>query len=558
MKKTTVPRSTMQRSAAGGLVAASVLLPFAAGAAGDERGFLRDGDRWSIQGDSITANGGYVRAIRHVLNHFHPGAKIEINGIGVNGVPADHQFADSATPPTVVSIMLGTNDAIHRGYNKVDKPQVLEAYRQAILQKTKQHQAQGSVVLLLSSPLIDENYGRGWWELRNCNELIGEFPRILQEIAKETGAIYLPVQEEMAAYNEYLRRTFGIVRPLYPDGVHPNGWAQYPIAKVLWERLGVTGALAEKDQERRLSVPFKPVPVTASLTTKFLEAGAPLKVRFQAAAPIRVELNWSYGALRGKDTVAVSAEGTEWTIPLKPEELAVANGHNRTLVFDLAAGADRSLYLLDLTGTKVWQLDQDNAVGGDLPHDGTPKHGTWRMAKEAGGLLLTGTVRDSDIQGPTSNPTEGAGVQITLDLRQDARVFDLSYDEDVHVFCLNVVEKPRFGVGISPLFGRGISNAGKGGAQKTADGYAWNFFVRYGFKDQDKPFDVEKSEFIGFNIDIVDRNLGPDGKYTGNWIKFIESEYPIQTFPSFLHVLDMKHQLKGSHVEVLNLWESGY
>ena len=108
------------------------------------------------------------------------------------------------------------------------------------------------------------------------------------------------------------------------------------------------------------------------------------------------------------------------------------------------------------------------------------------------------------------------------------------------------------------MYGRGLSSAGRAGADKTADGYAWSFFVRHGFKDTDKAFDVEKSDFVGINIDIVDRNRAPDGKFTGDWIKFIESDYQIQTWPAFLHVVDMKNKLKGNQVRVLNLWEAGY
>ena len=107
------PRSATLRRTAGGLLAVVALIAFASPAAGAGRCFLRNGDRWSILGDSITLNGGYVRTIRRVLNHFHPDADIDVNGIGVDGVQADYEFSAKSTNATVVSIMLGTNNAIH-------------------------------------------------------------------------------------------------------------------------------------------------------------------------------------------------------------------------------------------------------------------------------------------------------------------------------------------------------------------------------------------------------------------------------------------------------------
>lgn len=537
------------------LLTALLCLSFAPSHAGeDSRCFLRDGDRWLILGDSITNNDTYVRMVRRMLNHFHPGSDIEINGTGIDGITSDHAFSKENPNYSVVSIMLGTNDAIHSGYDKVDRQKVLGAYRQSMLKIVKLHQTNGSIVLLLSSPLVDENFGRGWWELRNSNELLREFPQILQEIAKKTGAYYIPVQEEMEAYRIRLQKTFGIVRPLYPDGVHPNGWAQYQIAKTLWEHLNVSGQLSQKGEERRLAPAFKPVPVEVSLCTKFSERGDPIKLRLKSSEPVNLSLGWSYGKLHGRTTLPLTPEGTEWIVPLKKEELDVKPGQNRTLVFDLVSGTDRSIHILDITGTSVWHLNQEKAVGGDIPLEGTPKHGTWKISKYEGGLLLSGTVIDKDIRGDAELFTSRDGVHIFLDLRQRPRFAELAFDEDVHFFCLTIQDNPYFGVGISPSWGRGLSFAGYGGARKTADGYDWHFYISHGFKDRDKSFDVEKRDFIGFNIDIVDGGIGSDGKKSFEWVKSAKTDYDVQNFPSFLQILDMKNELKGDEVLVLNLW----
>jgi hypothetical protein len=277
-------------------------------------------------------------------------------------------------------------------------------------------------------------------------------------------------------------------------------------------------------------------------------------VHFASAEPIEVTLSWSCGTGRGKTVLSVSPQGSDWTVPLGPADRAVPPGKNITLVFDLAAGAARSLYLLDLTGTRVWHPDEKGDVTGAIPVEGAPAQGTWRISKHERGLFLSGTVADDDIQDAARTPGGRDGVQVTLDLRQDARFGDLSFDEDVHLFCLNVQEKPRFGLGIVPLWGRGMSCAGNGGAERTDDGYAWHFFIHQGFKDRDEPFDVERSDFVGFNIDIVDRDRGQNGKLTANWIHFAETESLVQTFPAFLQILDMKKKLRAGRAVVLNLW----
>ena len=528
-------------------------LSFTPLAYGAENCFLRDGDRWSVVGDSITNNGGYSRMARLLLNHFHPEAKIDINGIGVDGVSASYSFSGDYSGSTVVSIMLGTNNVIHHGYGEMDKRRILDQYRNELLAKVRRHQTDGSTVLLLSSPLVDENFGRGWWELRGCNDLIGEFPRILKEIAKETGAHYIPVQEEMELYRGQLQRDFGIVRPLYPDGVHPNGWCQYQIAKTLWAHLAFTGELSKKGEARRLSSAPEPVPVELALERKFLEPGAPLTLRLRADKTTNVELRWSCGPLRGNAALAIPPEGMGWTVPVKGGELDVSPGHNKTLILDLAAGESKSLYAIDITGTNVWHLDKERAVAGDIPLSGPRKQGAWKISKHDHGLLLSGTVADTDIQDGGTTYSSGDGVQITLDLRQNSRFGDLAFDEDVHLLCLNVQREPLFGVGIVPVWGRGMSFAGQGAASETAEGYAWHFFISHGFKDQDKPFDIERSDYVGFNIDIVDRDLEGNGKHTQDWIKMVDTDFPVQNFPAFLQLLDMKNQLKGDKVRMLNL-----
>jgi lysophospholipase L1-like esterase len=537
-----------------GFFTAALLCQFINLNAEESKCFLRKGDRWKIMGDSITHNNTYVRTVSRVLNHFHPNSTIEINGLGVNGVASNYKYSDKSTNETVVSIMLGTNDVIHHIYKKIDKEALLKKYEKVTSERVESYRKRGVTVLLLSSPLTDERYGRGFFETRGTNDIIKEFPRILKKIAAETGSYYIPVQEELEIYRKSVEAEHGIIRPLLADGVHPTGWAQYQIARTLWEHLNFPGQLLNDKEKRELSPAFIPVPVKVTLNSRFMTAGETLKLTFKSATVQKVKLSWSYGKKSGKSDLDVSTNGTDWTVPLTASDFNLTPGENKELVFDLTSGEKRSLYILDLSSTRLWHFDKNNTIHGTIPLDAKNQDRTWEIQKIKDGLMISGTMVDKDIQEDAYWYFQRDGIQILLDLRPEDRFLNLSIDEDCHLFFLTVQEEPRVGVGIVPVFGRGLNYASNAGVEKTKDGYKWHVVIKHGFQDRGQNAGLDKNDFIGFYINTQERDLDKNGKPHNQYFSIDKTDYPFYSNTHLLQTIDVKNRFKSDKVTVLNLW----
>jgi hypothetical protein len=77
--------------------------------------FFRNGDRWMLVGDSITNTDTYRQLVLRMLRHYHPDADIVVGNSAVNGVTSDYA-AKREFKPTLVTIMLGMNNVIHRDW----------------------------------------------------------------------------------------------------------------------------------------------------------------------------------------------------------------------------------------------------------------------------------------------------------------------------------------------------------------------------------------------------------------------------------------------------------
>src|SRR4051812_27841530 len=103
------------------VLAGLALAGFAPAARGDEGGFrLPDGDRVLSYGDSVTERGLYTAVVETYVVTRYPGLDVTFANAGRGGDtvrggaggPADLRLARDVVParPTVVTIMLGTND----------------------------------------------------------------------------------------------------------------------------------------------------------------------------------------------------------------------------------------------------------------------------------------------------------------------------------------------------------------------------------------------------------------------------------------------------------------
>ena len=246
-------------------VTGAILMACAASAVAEEGTcFLREGDVWVFHGDSITHADTYRRACERVFRHFHPDAKVEFVQAGVWGSSSSDlakRLKEDGRKPTIVSLMLGMNNAINGAWVKGEpREKPLAAYREDLAKFVQKSKADGATVILMSPTLADETCRRTFFRIDGANEFLRDCQKIVKEVAAKEGALYVPAQEEFEAYQETLKRH----QKLRPDGVHPSSLGEYRIAQSLWERMNFPGRLDGK--ERGLGEPPPRLPIRLRVT----------------------------------------------------------------------------------------------------------------------------------------------------------------------------------------------------------------------------------------------------------------------------------------------------
>lgn len=188
------------------------------------------GDRLLFQGDSITDVGrnrgyeydlgqGYVAQIRGILAAMRPDLRIEILNRGISGNRTvellERWSADCLElKPQWLSIFIGVNDVWRKrsemmgGQKFVPLDQYTANYRSLLDQAKKA----GIANLVLISPTLIDKY-----LLSDLNMLLAEYDQVVQDLAKEYGAIYVPARRLLL---EVLERTPEVL--WLSDGCHPT------------------------------------------------------------------------------------------------------------------------------------------------------------------------------------------------------------------------------------------------------------------------------------------------------------------------------------------------
>jgi lysophospholipase L1-like esterase len=519
---------------------------------GPGQSFLRPGDRWALSGDSITHNDIYRQMVARIQKHFHPAAAVEILQGGIPGATTAARQDVAAKQPTIVSIMLGMNNYINSSYSYgMDIRPFLDSYRKDMLAKVQACRAAGACVLLLSPTLTDDRFDHGVYELRGGRKFLAECSRVLREIAEANEGVYwIPVQEEFEAFEQ----TLGRGQILRLDGVHPSALGQYQIARTLWEHLDLAGEMA--GERRQLSQPPPPVPVKVRLKSRFLAEADGLPLILKAETPQTVTATWSLGEQRGRETLELKAGETEWRPKVSAEALRFKPADMTSLVFDLACDGRRSLYVVDFACTPVLHL-KDGAVEGTVKAETDRPEGptvaTWRIETYENGLLFSGEVFDTEIRSDEFWPWGYDGVNLYLDMRPPERFADISFDEDVHITCLTVHDKPRFGGTLIPWVGRGMHLAADSGAERTEKGYRWHLYVHRYFT---KPLrvDLKAMELIGFNLVVPDRDTAGGGAGRTEFHRAYTATPFIDKHPNAFMVVDLKNRLPGDSVTHVHLF----
>jgi len=524
-----------------------------AGAAGQS--LLRPGDRWVMDGDSITHNDTYRRAVVLVQKHFHPTEPVAITQVGVTGATSAHGVEGALSEkPTVVSIMLGVNNYINSSFRYgMDIKPFVESYRADIEKKVRAYREGGAVVLLLSPPLTDERFDHGIYELRGSREFLKECAKVLQEIAKSCeGVFYVPVQEEFEAFQQSLADG----QILRCDGVHPSALGQYRIARTLWEHLNLAGDMRGDRRELCGGSAAEPAPVRVSLASRFMaDERAGLSFVLKSEKSARLTATWSLGQARGQQALDVPAGETVWKPEIPQEALRLEPGESAAMVLDLADGARRSVFIVDLFRVRVLHLT-DGKVSGTVESRVERPEGRkvadWTVEWHGTNLFVHGETFDSDIESGEFWPWARDGVNFWFDFRPTERFADIGLDEEVHMAILQVADMPAFSATLIPWLGRGMHLAADAGAVRTPSGYKWHLNVsRYFTKS--RRVDFSGREFIGFNLIVPDLDI-IEGKPVTTYHLAWDPREPTDKRPDSLMILDLRNRFAGDFITNVHIF----
>lgn len=471
-----------------------------------QTGFLRDGDVWVFLGDSITDAGPYRATVEKVCRFYHPNAKLTFVNRGVPGSLATasaEQFAKAKAEdrPTIVSVMTGMNNSINSYWREgLPMEPALKSYRESILTITKSLKANGLTVILLSPTLTDERLGwSSMWELSGTAKFLQQCGNIVKDIAEQEKVIYLPAAEEFEEYQQSLLSE----QVLRHDGVHPHAAGQYRIAATFLRHLAIDGPL---DGSRTVINPGKkPCPVKIGVTERFAGVKAKeLQILLTTDTPGPATVTWEYRGEKKSVTTELTGKNSI-SLPLSAE-LPQEPGQSDSILIEIKRGDTASLYLLDVSTTRVLHA-VDGKVSGfidaaaDRPEG--KRVGNWSLRINGKALVIDAEIFDTDICNNFSWAWGRDGVNFWLDLRPPGRFADVGIDNDISMSIISVQDKPIFGATTFWWLGRGLSNAAAQNAEKTATGYKVSMSIE-GKLSKFNSFDAGKVDYIGFTPIFVD------------------------------------------------------
>lgn len=212
---------------------------------------FRDGDRWTVIGDSITHNGFYHAAIHaYYLTRF-PDRSLEPANAGIAGdtaAGAVRRYGWDIRPKraTVATVMLGMNDVGRSLYgpeapadHEGRKAAALARHRENMAELVRLLQADGVRIVLLTPSIYDETAGLASPALAGVNDALGECAAFLRELAAENGAEVIDLHGPMTALNRRLQENDPAFTLIGPDRVHPRAPGHLVMAYYFLKAQGV-------------------------------------------------------------------------------------------------------------------------------------------------------------------------------------------------------------------------------------------------------------------------------------------------------------------------------
>lgn len=519
---------------------------------------LRDGDRWVCLGDSITAEDIYPRILGRVFAHYHPDAKLTVINSGQGGDTASDnpkKLADRVLKhqPTVVSVMYGMNEAINVWHAGQPREPVLERYRKNLSYIARTLKEQGITVLLMSPTLTDPTCGWAYFDLDGTVPFLRQCAAIVREVAEKEGAFYIPVQEEMEAFQQSLPA--GVI--LRNDGVHVSALGQYQMARSIWERAHFADPVG--NGPRVLGPPAPATDAALALSSPFLDpAATALNLTIRASRAGTVNVAWSLGDLRRQETLKLDVGDNPWAPAIAPDHLPGRNGQNADLLVDFRAGDAQRLFIIDLCRTQVLHFHDDvirGVVESEKPRPEGQRVANWQLRREGKGLLFSGEVFDSEINSNNVWPFGRDGFNLMFDFRPTAQFAGISVDREVHQTLLNVYEKPFFAVGLRGWSGANMGFAAVASGTKTPTGYTTQLFINESF-GLHHPLNLAARDFLGLLVGVNDADTDAANPQR-NVLTITSSQrndYGVSHYANNLMVIDLKNKLPGDAVINVHLY----
>ena len=224
---------------------------------------LKDGDRVVFYGDSITQDGQYATAVEAYVATRFPGWTVSFWNAGVGGDKVSGGWAGDALTrlerdviahkPTVVTIMLGMNDASYRAFD----PALFDAYSQGyrkIVARLKEALPDVRLTLLQPSPFDDVTRAPGFTE--GYNSVLRKYGAFVQELGQANGAVVVDLNAPLVAALEKVNRVNPLLaRQIIPDRIHPGAAGHWVMAAALLRAWKAPAAVTRVDLETSAAGP---------------------------------------------------------------------------------------------------------------------------------------------------------------------------------------------------------------------------------------------------------------------------------------------------------------
>ncbi len=191
--------------------------------------------KWVFVGDSITHGAKHTYGARSYPEIFGERVRWELRrgrdviiNTAISGntsvdILNDYEWRVRQFRPTVVFIMVGTNDAAVKRAISTDR------YREALVALVRRIRDEGAVPVLQTpnAVVLEKAGGR---------ERIGEYMEVIRSVAAAEGTILV---DHWAYWTDRARADILEVHKWYSDELHPNGRGHDEMAKLLFKAIGI-------------------------------------------------------------------------------------------------------------------------------------------------------------------------------------------------------------------------------------------------------------------------------------------------------------------------------